>query len=77
MTFAAVTEPQKIRRSGNSYVVTIPADVIERYGINEHDLVRVQLQLLDVVPRLRPELQDIADRIIERDIEALRHLADH
>lgn len=77
MTTARVAEPQKIRRSGNSYVVTIPADVIERHGIREHDLVRVQLQLLDVVPRLRPELEEIADKVIERDIEALRYLADH
>lgn len=74
---AAVVEPQKIRRSGNSYVVTIPADVVERYGLREHDLVRVQLQLLDVVPRLRPELEESADRIIEQDIEALRYLANH
>jgi len=52
MSVVPVAEPQKIRRSGNSYVVTIPADVIERHGLKQDDLVRIQLQVLDVIPRV-------------------------
>ena len=73
----AVSEPQKIRRSGNSYVITIPADVIERHDLKQDDLVRVQLQVLDVVPRIAPDLQESLAYALEGSDEALRYLRDH
>ncbi len=71
-----IAEPQKIRRSGNSYVVTIPKETIERLGLKEHDLVQIELSPLDVVPRLRPELKEAADAVWERHEPGLRYLAD-
>ena len=76
MSLVTVPEPQKIRRSGNSYVVTIPKDLVERLGLNEHDLVQVQLQLIDVVPRMRPELKEADDAVWKRHEAGLRYLAD-
>ena len=76
MSITTISEPQKIRRSGNSYVVTIPKETIERLGLREHDLVQVQLCPLDVVPRLRPELREAVDAVWERHEAGLRYLAD-
>lgn len=50
--------------------------MVERLGLDEHDLVQVQLQLLDVVPRLRPELKEAADAVWEQHEAGLRYLAD-
>jgi len=71
-----VPEPQKVRKVGNSLVVTIPADVAERAGVKADDLVSVQLTVLDVVPRLSPELRRAADEVWATDEAALRYLAD-
>ncbi len=77
MALVPVAEPQKIRRSGNSYVVTIPADVIEHHGLKQDDLVRVQLQVLDVIPRVSADLQESLAYALEDSEEALRYLRDH
>ena len=73
----AVAEPQKIRRSGNSYVITIPADVIELHNLKQDDLVRVQLQVLDTIPRVSPEWQEALAYALDGSEEALRYLRDH
>jgi antitoxin component of MazEF toxin-antitoxin module len=72
-----VAEPQKIRRSGNSYVVTIPADVIERHNLKQDDLVRIQFSVLDVVPRVAPDLQESLAYALEGSEEALRYMKEH
>lgn len=41
---------QRLRRAGNSYVVTIPRAEVERLGIHEGDLVAVALQPVEVRP---------------------------
>ena len=46
----------KLRRVGNSLVVTVPRDEVSRLGLHEGDLVTVQVRPLDVRPR------DDADR---------------
>ena len=73
----AVDEPQNISRSGDTYVITIPADVVERHGLKPDDLVRVQLELIDVVPRVAPDLQGSLAYALEGSEEALRYLRDH
>jgi antitoxin component of MazEF toxin-antitoxin module len=72
-----IAEPQKIRRSGNSYVVTIPAEVMDRYNLKQDDLVRVQLSVLDVVPRVAPDLQESLAYALEGSEEALRYMREH
>jgi putative addiction module antidote len=34
----------KLRKVGNSYVVTIPKDTIDRFNINEGDYVSIELE---------------------------------
>jgi hypothetical protein len=69
-----IKEPLRIRRSGDTYEVVIPNDVVEQHDLREGDLVKVQLAVIDDVPPLDPEVEAIANKVIERDIEALRYL---
>ena len=75
--FITVPVPQKIRKVGNSLVVTIPADVAEQHNLKADDLVRVALEPLAVVPRLRPELARFVDEETSANLEALRYLRDN
>jgi antitoxin component of MazEF toxin-antitoxin module len=53
---------QQIRRSGNSLVVTIPKDEVDRLGLAEGDFVQIQLMPMELRPALPPELQAALDR---------------
>jgi antitoxin component of MazEF toxin-antitoxin module len=65
---------QRLRRAGNSFVVTIPRHEVERLGIREGDLVAVELQPVEIRPRLTPELRSIAEATWERNQAAYRYL---
>lgn len=67
---------QKVRRSGNSYVVAIPREELERLQLKEGDLVGVEFRKLEVPPQLTPELHEAAERSWERASEAYRYLID-
>lgn len=66
---------QQLRKSGNSYVVTIPKEEVERHGWREGQLLAVQVNALEVRPVLNRELQDVVDRLIDEHEDALRYLA--
>ena len=67
---------QQLRKVGNSYVVTVPKDEVERQGWQEGQLLAVQLTPLEVRPVLRPELQAIVDELLDEHEDALRYLAE-
>jgi antitoxin component of MazEF toxin-antitoxin module len=67
---------QQLRKSGNSYVVTIPKEEVERRGWQVGQLLAVQVNEVEVRPVHSPELQTIVDELFERHDEALRYLAD-
>jgi antitoxin component of MazEF toxin-antitoxin module len=67
---------QQLRKTGNSYVVTIPKEEVERRGWQVGQLLAVQVNEVEVRPVLSPELQTIVDELFERHEEALRYLAD-
>jgi antitoxin component of MazEF toxin-antitoxin module len=67
---------QQLRRSGNSYVVTVPKEEVERNGWQEGQLLAVELTPLELRPVLRPELRQAIDERWARNEEALRSLAD-
>jgi putative addiction module antidote len=77
--FITVPSPQKVRKVGNSLVVTIPADVAERHGIRADDLVMLTVEPVEqvTIPRLDPGLQQAVDQVLETDQAALRHLRGH
>lgn len=67
---------QQLRKVGNSYVVTVPKDEVERRGWQEGQLLALQLTQLEVRPVLRPELQNIVDQLLDEHEDALRYLAE-
>jgi antitoxin component of MazEF toxin-antitoxin module len=66
---------QQLRKVGNSYVVTVPKEEVERRGWHEGQLLALQLTELEVRPILRPELQEILDELLDEHEDALRYLA--
>jgi putative addiction module antidote len=67
---------QQLRKSGNSYIVTIPKEEVERHGWNEGQLLSIQVNELEVRPKLSPEIQTIVDELLDEHEDALRYLAD-
>lgn len=77
--------PRKIFRTGNSTVVSLPADVLETVGLELGDTVSViadsaqgQIIITPVkatLPGVRPGLLDRVDRFIEQYRPALETLA--
>lgn len=48
---------QKVRRVGNSYVVTIPKEEMERQGLADGDLAAVEVRKVAVTPQMSPEVR--------------------
>ena len=67
--------PQRVRRSGNSLVVTIPKEDAERLGIAEGDMVELSIQPLELRPRMRPELRAAFEASWARNEAGYRYLA--
>jgi len=66
---------QKLRKVGNSYVVTIPKEEVERLNAEEGQLLAVQVQRAEVRPVLSDELREAFERSWERSEEAYRYLS--
>ncbi len=66
---------QHLRKVGNSYVVTVPEDEVERRGWREGQLLAVQLTELEVRPILGNDLRKAIEERWDRNEEALRYLA--
>ena len=66
----------KLRKAGNSYVVTIPREEVERRGLKAGELVGVEITRLDVRPVLRPELRSAFEASWRRSEAAYRLLAE-
>ena len=67
---------QQLRKVGNSYVVTVPKEEVERRGWQEGQLLALQLTPLEVRPVLGEDLRQAIEERWERNEEALRYLAD-
>ena len=67
---------QRLRKVGNSYVVTVPKDEVDARGWEEGQLLAVELTEVETRPVLRPELRDIVDERWSEYEPALRYLAD-
>ena len=66
---------QQIRKVGNSFVITVPKDVVEQNGWHEGTQVAVELTEMETRPVLRPEIKAIIDDIWEENVEAMNYLA--
>ena len=67
---------QQLRKVGNSYVVTVPKEEVERRGWQEGQLLALQLTELEVRPVLGDDLREAIEERWDRNMEALRYLAD-
>jgi antitoxin component of MazEF toxin-antitoxin module len=65
---------QKLRKVGNSYVVTIPRAEVERLQLKEGELVGIEVHALDVQPRLADDLREAIVRTWKEDEPAYRYL---
>ena len=67
---------QQLRKSGNSYVVTVPKEEVERHGWKEGQHLAVELTEVELRPTLPADLQAILDKNWEKMEPGLRYLAD-
>ena len=66
---------QRLRKVGNSYVVTVPKEEVERRTWRAGQLLALQLTELEVRPILRREIREIVDELLDEHEDALRYLA--
>lgn len=66
-----------LRKNGNSIIVTIPREEMDRVGAHEGDMVDVQIRAVDIRPRLTPALQAAIDIELEHGRAALEYLGSH
>ncbi len=67
----------KVRKVGNSLVVTVPRDEAEALELREGDIVTMELRKAEVRPVLRPNLRKLAEESWERNEAAYRYLREH
>ena len=75
MALAPNVFTQKIRKAGNSYVVTIPREEMERLNLSEGQLVGVQVFPVEIRPVLPPDLQRHFEESWQRNAPGYEYLA--
>lgn len=66
---------QKLRKVGNSYVVTIPRAEVERQRLAEGQLVAVEIQPLEVLPIMSDDVREAWEASWRRNEDGYRYLA--
>jgi len=66
---------QKLRRQGNSLVITIPKEEIERLNLREGQMLLVDVQPLELRPVLSPELREVFEESWKQNEAGYRALA--
>ena len=67
----------KVRKVGNSLVVTIPKERADELDIREGDLVAFEVRKATAYPALPPHLEKISEQVWKENEEGLRYLAEH
>jgi putative addiction module antidote len=65
----------KLRRTGNSIVVTIPKDELERLGVGEGDLVGIDVRRVEVRPVLPDDVREAFEAELPKARVGLKYLA--
>lgn len=68
---------QKLRKVGNSYVVTIPKEEVERQNLEEGELLTVEIRPAEVRPIMPPDMRQAFEESWRRNEDAYRYLAEH
>lgn len=66
---------QKLRKVGNSYVVTIPKEEVERRGLRVGQLLAVEILPLEIRPVLPRDLREAFEASWRRNEPGYRYLA--
>ncbi len=66
---------QKLRKVGNSYVVTIPKEEVERRNLQAGQLLAVEIQPAEIRPSASAELRQAFDDSWARNETGYRYLA--
>ncbi len=66
----------KLRRVGNSYVVTIPKEEVERLRLHEGDTLSVEVRRLVLKPEVAPDVRAAFEESWELDQVAYEYLRD-
>lgn len=67
---------QRLRKVGNSYVVTIPREEVERRGLVEGQMLAVEVQPVELRPVMRPQVRQAFEESWRQHEAAYRHLAE-
>jgi antitoxin component of MazEF toxin-antitoxin module len=67
---------QQVRKSGNSYVVTIPKEEVVRLGLTEGQFVALHITPMELRPVLPPDLEQALTELWPRLKPALQYLKD-
>lgn len=67
----------KLQKQGDTFVVTVSEEEVERLGLAEGQDVVLEVRALEEEPTLAAELRDAFDTEFHRGKEGLRYLADH
>lgn len=68
---------QKLRKVGNSYVVTIPKEEIERQDLKEGQMLAIEVQPVEIRPVPSPALRLAFEESWRRNEAAYRYLAEN
>ena len=67
---------QRIRQTGNSFVVTIPKEEAERPNLSEGDFVGIEIRKMQLWPELVLELREAFERSWEAREQDYHYLAE-
>lgn len=65
---------QKLRKVGNSYVVTIPKEEVERLKLEEGELLALHVQRAEMRPILSDEIREALEESWKEHEAAYRYL---
>jgi antitoxin component of MazEF toxin-antitoxin module len=68
---------QKLRKVGNSYVVTIPKEEVERQNLREGQLLAVEVQPAEIRPVASSALHEAFEESWRRNEAGYRSMAEH
>ncbi|MCL6554630.1 MAG: AbrB family transcriptional regulator [Firmicutes bacterium] len=67
---------QKLRKVGNSSVVTVPREEVAALGLREGQLVAVEIRRVQVLPELAPEVAVQVEASMRQNLAGLQYLAE-
>jgi antitoxin component of MazEF toxin-antitoxin module len=78
MEYSQSTMITTIRKSGNSFVIRVPREEMERAGVKPDEHVLVEIRPIEIRPTLTPALEAVAEDILARPgtAKAFARLAD-